>query len=173
MPEFPPMQDVKQRIIKAIVDLYRDDHDLFHVDANERSISHKLAVHLQKRFPYWHVDCEYNRRGQETKRLVLSFTNLAATDTEAKTVYPDIIVHRRGTRENLLVIEIKKQNGQEETRDLVKLKAFKTDPNFAYQYGVFLRLDCKRCDKACFYPEAEESDFTQDVNELLSRLLGS
>ena len=82
----PPPEDVKRRVIAAICALYRHDRELLDVDANERSITHKLAEHLQREFPGWHVDCEYNRVGREPRRL------------EAKTVFPDIIVHRRGNR---------------------------------------------------------------------------
>ncbi|HQK46046.1 MAG TPA: hypothetical protein PLP52_03750, partial [Syntrophorhabdaceae bacterium] len=57
----PSSKDIKKRIIDAIVALYRYDHELIDKNANERSITHKLAEHLQKEFPYWHVDCEYNR----------------------------------------------------------------------------------------------------------------
>ena len=59
----PPPEDVKRRVIAAICALYRHDRELLDVDANERSITHKLAEHLQREFPEWHVDCEYNRVG--------------------------------------------------------------------------------------------------------------
>ena len=57
------LEDVKKRVIAAICALYRHDRELLAVDANERSITHKLAEHLQREFPEWHVDCEYNRVG--------------------------------------------------------------------------------------------------------------
>jgi hypothetical protein len=172
MPEFPPMQDVKQRIIEAIVDLYRDDHDLFHVDANERSISHKLAEHLQKRFPCWHVDCEYNRRGQERKQLQLTPElqpeTVTSDDTEAKTVYPDIIVHWRNTNNNLLVIEIKKTNGSSEEKDRQKLKAFVESDLFLYHFGIFLRLGPHGCKKATLVRRGiDDVDFLEEISEML------
>lgn len=51
----------------------------------------------------WTVDCEYNRDGTEPKRLGHLELYPDSEDDEAKTVFPDVIVHRRGTRKNYLV----------------------------------------------------------------------
>lgn len=60
-------------------------------------------------------------------------------DTIAKTVFPDIIVHRRGTDRNLLVIEVKKSsNGLDETYDLMKLVAFREQ--MGYRHAAFIRV---------------------------------
>ncbi len=37
------LEDMKERVLSAIVDLYRYDGDLLDGNANERSITHKLA----------------------------------------------------------------------------------------------------------------------------------
>lgn len=172
MPEYLPVQDVKECIIEAITDLYRNDFDLFHVNANERSISHKLAEYLQQRFPYWHVDCEYNRQGQRTKHLQfpleLEPEMVSSDDTEAKTVYPDIIVHRRNTNDNLLVIEIKKSTCSSEEKDKQKLKAFVKSSNFLYSYGIFLRLGSTGCNNAILVRKGtDDFDFSEDVQKIL------
>ena len=140
-PWYPPLEDVKQRVIAAVCNLYRHDRDLLDIDANERSITHKLAEQLQREFPDWHVDCEYNRRRDAVKRIQLVFGEIKADDPEAETVFPDIIVHQRCTEQNLLVIEVKKNNGQKDIRDIKKLKAFTTRLEYQYQHGLFLRLD--------------------------------
>jgi hypothetical protein len=104
-------EQVLEKIKIAIDFLLRLDAYLFEADVNERSISHKFATYLQNEFHCWNVDCEFNRDGLDPKRLnLLSISSLEvrSDDVEAKTVYPDIIVHYRGTKENLLVIEIKK-----------------------------------------------------------------
>src|SRR5579885_985915 len=62
-----PLPDLKRRLIAAVCALYRYDSDLIDVDANERSLTHKLAEHLKGVFPGWHVDCEYNRSGYNPK----------------------------------------------------------------------------------------------------------
>lgn len=62
-------------------------------------------------------------------------------DTDAKTVYPDIIVHKRkNDKENLLVIEAKKSSsGIDDNWDTAKLKAFKERPYF-YRAAYFVRF---------------------------------
>lgn len=57
----------KLRIATEIF-LERDRH-LLTVKANERSITHKLAIYLEPLFPDWDVDCEYNRDGKNSKRV--------------------------------------------------------------------------------------------------------
>lgn len=138
--EYPTQEEIKQRVIAAIGRLYRHDPGLLEVDVNERTITHKLAEYLQDEFPEWHVDCEYNRRGDQVKRLNLSNWHVSPEDTEAKTVFPDIIIHRRRTNANLVVIEVKKSSGGEETKDLEKLQAFTGDPAYQYRFGLFLRM---------------------------------
>jgi hypothetical protein len=70
------------------------------------------------------VDCEYNRDGHSVKQA------------NGRIVVPDIIVHRRGTPNNLLVIEVKKSNTEE---DLAKLKEFKTC-HLGYRNALFLKV---------------------------------
>ncbi len=55
---YPSFEEVLQKVTTAIINLYRSDQELLEVDANERSITHKLAEHIQKEFPEWNVDCE-------------------------------------------------------------------------------------------------------------------
>ena len=73
-------------------------------------------------FDDWNVDCEYNRQQANTKQLEFlkvvrkilkdEKVRLKPDDTTSKSVFPDIIVHRRNTDENLLVIEMKKTTNQ-------------------------------------------------------------
>ncbi len=109
--------------------LLRLDAYLFETDVNERSISHKFVSYLQEEFKGWDVDCEYNRDHHDPKILNLpgiSSLEVRPDDVQAKTVYPDIIVHHRGTEDNLLVIEIKKANNPESIDfDMLELKEYK------------------------------------------------
>lgn len=161
-----PLEDVKKRVIAAICALYRHDRELLDIDANERSITHKLAEHLQREFPCWHVDCEYNRRGLDSKRLNTNW-QCRPDDTEAERVFPDIIVHRRGTHENLIVIEVKKAGGQEETHDITKLKAF-TGPCYQYQYGLFLSLGSNgACEVELYQDATQHKNWTDELRNAL------
>jgi hypothetical protein len=92
---------------KSIESFLTHESNLLCIDVNERSITHKIAEYLQYNFKEWNVDCEYNRLGDKVKTLPKPIkTN--SNDTDAKTIFPDIIVHKRGKNENLLVIEVKK-----------------------------------------------------------------
>jgi hypothetical protein len=129
-------EEVSLRIDRAIRRFKNKHSKLLDVRANERSLTHKLAECLQLEFEEYDVDCEYNRRGTDVKRLErLLFGGAPSDDLDARTVYPDIIVHRRGEDENVLVIEAKKQ-GVDDTIDLEKLYDFTHDPQFMYRYGA-------------------------------------
>jgi hypothetical protein len=139
-------EEIASRLFRSKVDFLAADRSLLEVNANERSITHKFAEHLQRQFPGWNVDCEYNRNGSVPKRL-LSMAELCVTqaDEDGHTVFPDIIVHRRGQRAdsgqrpNLLVIEAKK-SGNHRNTDREKLAAFRSEKRYAYAFSVALRF---------------------------------
>jgi len=53
--------EVKYSVDRALTKLLQNDSLLVELNANERSITHKLAEYLQLEFAAWNVDCEYNR----------------------------------------------------------------------------------------------------------------
>lgn len=60
-----------------------------------------------------------------------------------KTIYPDIIIHKRGTKENLIVIEAKKSTNKNRVSrfyDLLKLATLTTLPEYKYRQGVFIDI---------------------------------
>jgi hypothetical protein len=131
---------VRRKLESAIRKLCQRDKYLLERDVNERSITHRLAMYLQAEFPKMDVDCEYNRRDFDIKRLEFYPTDSRTDDTDARTVYPDIIVHERGAQgSNLLVIEAKKSTNSSGF-DREKLKAFKSDPRLHYEHAVFLQF---------------------------------
>lgn len=138
-PEIPALADVKGRLQIAIDRFMEADRWLLQVSASERSVSHRLALHLQAVFRDWHVDCEYNRIGAARKAIDIPKDPIAWDDTEAKTVFPDIIVHQRGQDGlNVLVIEMKKDDAPKAEFDRTKLRAFVLD--LSYEFAVFLRF---------------------------------
>jgi hypothetical protein len=97
--------EIMIRLRRATTALRVQDAYLLENNLNERTISGRLAIHLQKHFEDWHVDCEYNRMGQRPKALQLPTSGISWDDTEVKTVFPDIVIHRRGPEgPNLLVL---------------------------------------------------------------------
>jgi len=138
------LEVIKQKVENSLKKLRRNDWFLIHADTNERTISHKLAEYLQEEFPYpnWNVDCEYNRHFMDIKKVAVpAKPDVGWDDIEAKTVYPDIIVHRRNSDDaNLLVIEVKKSSNQSGHQfDIHKLAAFTKD-EYRYRFGLFLIL---------------------------------
>ncbi len=136
---------VKQKVKNAIEVLFRKDSHLLKIDVNERSITHKLALYLQDEFKGWDVDCEYNRNRYDTKKLIigddihLKAETTRTDDEHGNTVYPDIIVHRRGTDQNLLVVEVKKTTTHVPNDfDLGKLREYKRQ--LGYSHAIFLNF---------------------------------
>ena len=139
-------QAIEKRVRRACKSLVQRDRLLLKLDVNERSITHKLAEYLRVEFPRWHVDCEYNRIGSEPiepKRLQLAVNQISSDDDQGKTVYPDVIVHRRSnTQRNLLVIEVKKStNPEPRNHDKRKLKAYTSQ--LGYRYAVSLEIQTR------------------------------
>lgn len=74
------------------------------------------------------------------KVLHLVAAETRTDDTDAKTIFPDVIVHQRGTDNNLIVIEAKKNaNRDRDDQDLAKLQAFRGE--LGYRYAVFLKFE--------------------------------
>ena len=129
------------RVITALQALFANESALFERDLGERALTHRLAVHVERQFPGWDVDCDYDRLGERTLRLPRG-TIVSTDDHLAKSVYPDLVVHQRAIPNNLLAIELRKaSNHQPVEHDQRKLAAL-TDPNlwFAYWIGLMLTL---------------------------------
>jgi hypothetical protein len=114
------IQTELDKVVSALRDFYARETQLFEKDLGERTFNHRLAVHVEKQFGGWDVDCDYNRLGERMLRLPRG------------TIIP----------ENLLAIEVMKAtNHQPPEHDQHKLRGL-TDPHlwFAYQIGVLVTL---------------------------------
>jgi hypothetical protein len=128
-----------EAVARALSELLDNDQDLLGVDANERSITFRFALYLQQHFPDLTVDCEYNRDGIEPKRLGHLELYPDSEDDDAKTVFPDVIVHQRGTRKNHLVLEFKKSTSHVDRQiDLRKLRGYKQQ--LGYEHALFVEV---------------------------------
>src|SRR6202795_1894606 len=138
------MQTELDKVVIALREFYAQETFLFEKDLGERTLTHRLAVHLERQFSGWQVDCDYDRLGERTLRLPHG-TIVSTDDHLAKSIYPDIVVHQREIPNNLLAIEVRKAaNHQPPEHDRHKLRAM-TDPHlwFAYWMGVYLVLGGK------------------------------
>lgn len=140
---------IENRLTNALKRLYYYDSQIIDNNSNERSITHRLAVHLGTVFFEWDVDVEYNRNLNDIKAFnEQAMKVLEAADdkmdflTGVKMVYPDIIVHKRGTRNNLLAIEVKKMSTSErlEQYDVNKIKGYIIEESLNYKYVAFIKL---------------------------------
>ena len=135
------MQTELNKVVTALRKFYEQERVLFDEDLGERTITHRFAVCLEKQFSGWAVDCDYDRLGERTLRLPRG--SIVSTDDHlGKSIYPDIVVHRREIPNNLLAVEIRKAtNHTPLDHDQHKLRAL-TDPHvwFAYWIGVLLTL---------------------------------
>jgi hypothetical protein len=141
-------EEAREVLSTALERVVQEDTDLLSYDVNERSITHRLAVYLEEEIDGERdVDVEYNREGEaevsksiSTKQLKSEISDdVDPEDLDAKTVYPDVIVHDRGEHyENLLVIEAKK-SGRSGGYDRDKLTAYKEE--LRYEHGVFVTFE--------------------------------
>jgi hypothetical protein len=135
------MQTELNKLISALQEFYARETYILERDLGERTLTHRLAVLVEKRFSGWEVDCDYDRLGERTMRL--PHGTISSTDDHlGKSIYPDIVVHQRDIPNNLLAVEVRKaSNHQPIGHDQHKLKAL-TDPHlwFAFSIGVFITL---------------------------------
>jgi hypothetical protein len=120
----------------AVIELLRDE-DLAYADPSERAIVARLRDHLHGKYRDWSIDLEWTRRENVIKRLGYGLTEEELVRQGA--IVPDLIVHRVGKKENLLVVEVKKVTNTDFDGDIWKLKGM-TEQVGAYAYSVGLHL---------------------------------
>ena len=137
---FPSQSQLDDIVGRGLEKLFREDGPLLAADANERSISHRLAIYIEELLPTWDVDCEYNRSHHDPKTTMLRVESTTNDDEHASTVFPDIIVHHRDTDDNLLVIEMKKSSSRiSSEQDRQKIESYRRPP-LCYRHAMFLKI---------------------------------
>ena len=94
---------------------------------DEMAISHKLAEYLQDEFQDWNVDCEYNRDMDKVKYL-----------DGTKRFIPDIVIHKRSTNKNLIIVEVKKEGGEKNNEENRLKEATDGKGTYNYKLGVYI-----------------------------------
>ncbi len=104
----------------------------------------KKKYRLTSLYPDYDVDCEYNRHKGNVKKII-----------EEKNIFPDIIIHKRGTdSENFAVIELKNEtniSNDGRKTDKTKLQALTKSYNNGekdslYNYGYKFGLAIDVCE---------------------------
>ena len=126
----PSIEELNYKIKVALMWLCKNDHFLIENFANERSITHKFAEYIQFPFPEWNVDWGYNRGVEGVPKDL----------PDQGTLYPDIIIHLRNTKCNLLVSEAKSiySTDHSDEEDKYKIKAYVESPEYHYQFGLWI-----------------------------------
>jgi hypothetical protein len=133
-----------------------DDKELAYADPAEQAIVARLGQLLHGQYEGWSIDLEWNRRENVIKRLRYGLTDEELIREGA--IVPDLIVHRVGKKENLLVVEVKKSTNKDYGGDIWKLRGMTEKAGeFAYAVGLHLVVDMSasvipRCD---VYVDAE------------------
>ena len=141
-------QEIISIIKKSLETLYTKDTLLMNseYDINERTVTHRLAMYLEPVFEDegYVVDVEYNRiRGDyhpdAVGNLMGKRLNWEKNKQGSSYVYPDIIVHKRDSDDNFLLLEVKmnwKNNRKQD--DLLKINEYLKE--FCYKHGAYLEL---------------------------------
>lgn len=146
--------EVAQEIVrKAFITVCKNDEYLLRTEANERSVTHRFAVYIEREIAFalkdinYHIDCEYNRSDETPKRLHDFNRIKLSDDTKSVIVNPDVIVHERGTKNNLIVIEAKLgrsglnfDEDPDYIRDRCKLKAYRDELGYKYAFFVIFPI---------------------------------
>lgn len=121
---------IRKLLMDSVGDFLHLDRELLDDDVHEQAIAHRIAFYMEKNNDTgYSFDCEYNKKSGNVKRW------------GNKIIRPDIIMHMRGRNgrgDNLLVVEIKKDEICKS--NIARLK-FMTNPHneaFGYELGCFL-----------------------------------
>lgn len=131
------MKALLEDLIKKSLDkLHTNDKGLIIRRVAERDIVHRFAHYFENymqdtAIEVYNVDCEYNRNGYGIKQV------------NGKYVYPDFILHKRGSNEdNLLIIEFKTWWNPDNDADIDKIRwMMNSQYIFQYKYGCSITIN--------------------------------
>ena len=161
---------VLEELAQALRELFEKDGKLLENDVHEQAVSCRLAGLLAVLFSDWNVDVEYNRDQKKSKQM----PDPRNPERVVK-VRPDIIVHKRRTSKNLLVVEVKK-SGRNKDFDEEKLKRFtlkREQGDYGYQLGVWLVLPGEPRLEKVKAKVFKEGQLHEDLTRAFRKLLAS
>ncbi|MBD5439981.1 MAG: hypothetical protein HDR33_02980 [Treponema sp.] len=179
-------------LLERSVDLlYENDSCLITNSVHEQAISHRIAHYLENlliKYDWfvkdgYSVDVEYNRNGDEVKKvcgncdfLEQHKCKLKKSLSKYRNCRPDIIVHKRGCNnifqddfDNLIVIEIKKEE-EEDKSDFSKLKSFTCEYSaYKYHLGIYINIDKSQTEPSFTYFQNRQEVAEKDIDWKESR----
>lgn len=146
--------EIKQIINDAIDELFEKDKSLLvaEYDIHERTVAHRLAIYIERLLnnAEYDVDIEYNRMREkygddDVGNLMGKRLNWEDSGEGSNFVYPDIIIHKRDTADNLVEIEIKMAwKNREKKFDYAKINEYMNQ--LGYKFGLYIELHESRGD---------------------------
>ena len=142
-------QFLEQLIKKSLDDLYRNDKYLIDHKVAERDITHRFAHYFENymqdtNIAEYNVGCEYNRDGYGIKQVNGNY------------IYPDFILHKRGSNEdNLLIIEFKTWWTPENNKDIKKIQCM-MHPQLRYKYKYGCCITINQDNSEIFWVDLEQ-----------------
>jgi len=161
--------EILDRLADAVKALLADKGYQY-ANPGEQAVTGKLSNLMEHRFPEWDVCPEWNRKNHEVKMLHFGLENEVA---KLRAIRPDIIVHRIGEDDNVLVVEAKRVENRNDAVDKAKLRAM-TDAagGYAYKVGVHLVVDMKQAaitDCEVFVGGSADANLTSALRKLLPK----
>ena len=133
--QMPEPLETLDLLSQAVIALLKDE-GLVYANPGEQALTAELSNLMRPYFGAWSVSAEWDRKQQEQKMLSYGWLNEVA---KLRAIRPDIIVHRIGAPENILVVEAKRIENRNDAQDKAKLAAM-TGPDGGYSYEVGVRL---------------------------------
>ncbi len=136
-------------LIRGILELLSDER-LGQLNIRERAVMGRLARFMVPYYQGWDIDTDHERIGDDPKYLYV----LPNGEPGEKPIIPDIIVHKLGVKENLLVVELKLHDNTNFALDLWKLTHMtRLAGMYAYMVGahVVLNLRAQTITQALIY----------------------
>lgn len=142
-------EQIQELVNYALESFYTNDAILLDYKTEDTAVSERCMVfHIgrymiekMKSFPCLieaNLDCEYNRNFSHPKGMY------KATREKTKDVIPDLIIHKRkSNRDNLLIIEFKKGKPSKALKqgDIEKLEYFTdAEKEYKYKFGLYIEL---------------------------------
>jgi hypothetical protein len=149
---FMDIAEAANRIDSAIHKLIEEEFDILKRGLNELNLNAHLAKYLMPLFGQYDVDPEYNgdifkpndRKALNIARNRMVKIGIKPNEVNNYQLTPDIIIHKRNSNEqNLVVLEIKKDSNSQKNKDfdLLKLEHLTIDylgNHYNYRLGVAL-----------------------------------
>jgi hypothetical protein len=156
------MNELKSIVNKALDMLYKNDGYLIQRQIHERSIVFRFGIYfdlmIKKLTEYYglHLDFDYNRNKENPKR----------TKAHPHGIYPDLILHQRGSNDNnTLALEFKTYWNENHTDDIGKLKEI-TSPNQEYKFRLGISIVLGKDRDNCQFTFVQNGEISQgDIHE--------